>query len=407
MNYENSTRLRIGMNGVFAGKDFRVVGRVVMGVAVDGENYFWNEFNLKANTGENATLVFDESEGSAAWRLFTEFAPEYPMAAADAALKQVGDVLNLTGEDVSVTWVGSSRIYRVEGVPQKGLKVGEVDNYFNAELRGKMLVVSWAGRAVEFYEGITLSAQSVAQAFRLTSVGASSSRLPFSPGSESRLGGGDSSFGHTVFSAITQNILPIAVTGFFLFMIFRQNFSWQSAYEAPPVKKNSAASAPLTVGASGTFDGKNFRITAHAVVEIGGVSEIYERHEYELTDDLGLTALLVCGENPGAKEWTLYTPLAPLVPPTAAQSAAQKVGDTVNVDGVTATIRALFQSTIKQVDNAGPTAWHSGDVRFGYAASAERQSLLVRWDSRSISFMRGKSFQAKNFPDAFGNTGGR
>ena len=401
MNYENPTRLRIGMHGVFAGKDFRIVGRVVMGVEVDGENYLWNEFNLKAKTGETATLVFDESQGAASWRLFTEFEPEYPMTAADAVLKQVGDVLNLTGEDVSVTWVGSARIYRVEGIPQKGLKVGEVDNYFNAELHGKMLVVSWTGKEVECYQGITMSAPSVAQAFSLTGVGAASSRLPYSFGGERRLGGGRLSWDSEANSDFWSKVIFAVVVGFILFGFLWDNFSWQSAYEAPPVKRFSAASAPLTVGASGTFDGKNFRLTAHAVVEIGGVSEIYERHEYELTDDLGLTALLVCEEKSGAKDWTFYTPLTPLIPPNAPQSAAQKVGDTVNVDGVIATVRTLFQSTIKQVDNAAPTGWHTGDVRFGYAASAERQSLLVRWDNQSISLMRGKNVLPKDFTAIF------
>ena len=401
MNYENPTRLRIGMHGVFAGKDFRIVGRVVMGVEVDGENYLWNEFNLKAKTGESATLVFDESQGSASWRLFTEFEPEYPMTAADAVLKQVGDVLNLTGEDVSVTWVGSSRIYRIEGVPQKGLKVGEADNYFNAELHGKMLVVSWTGKEVECYQGITMSAQSVAKAFSLTGVGASSVRLPYSFNRETRLGGGSSSWDSKVTYTGLQSAWLALIAALFFISFCWNNFSWQSTYEAPPVKRFFATSAPLTVGATGTFDGKNFHLTAHAVVEIAGVSEIYDRHEYELTDDLGLTALLVCGEKPDAKEWTLFTPLAPLIPPTATQSAAQKVGDTVNVDGVIATVRALFQSTIKDVQNVAPTGWHTGDLRFGYAASSERQSLLVRWDKSGSSYHRGKNVSSKDFAAAF------
>lgn len=401
MNYENPTRLRIGMHGIFAGKDFRIVGRVVMGVEVDGENYFWNEFTLTAKTGENATLVFDESQGAEAWRLFIEFEPEYPMTAADAALKQVGDVLNLTGEDVKVTWVGSSRIYRIEGIPQKELKVGGLDNYFNAELPGKMFVVSWTSKDVEFYQGVTMSAPAVAQAFRLPGVGASSARLPYPFSRTARLGGGSSDDdSENTFSGI-KNIGTVLIVGFIFLMIFWQNFSWQSAYEAAPVKRISAALPPLTTGQSGVYDGKNFHITTHAIVEIGGVSEIYDRHEYELTDDLGLTALLVCGESPGAKDWTLFTPLTPLVPPTASQSAAQKVGDTVNVDGVIATVRALFQSTIKDVQNVAPTGWHTGDVRFGYFASSESQSLLVRWDKSGSSFLRGKTVSPKDFAAIF------
>ena len=37
MSFANPTRLRIGMHANFGGKDYRLVGRVVMGVTDDGE----------------------------------------------------------------------------------------------------------------------------------------------------------------------------------------------------------------------------------------------------------------------------------------------------------------------------------------------------------------------------------
>ena len=37
MSYENPTRLRIGQHGTFSGKDYRLVGRAVMGVDEDGQ----------------------------------------------------------------------------------------------------------------------------------------------------------------------------------------------------------------------------------------------------------------------------------------------------------------------------------------------------------------------------------
>src|ERR1017187_7685565 len=100
MSFENPTRLRIGMLGHFAGKDYRLVGRVVMGVTDDGETYYWNEFNLEAQDGTHADLVYGETERGGEWRLFTMFEPEYPMTAADAASKRGGGRLNLTGTDV-------------------------------------------------------------------------------------------------------------------------------------------------------------------------------------------------------------------------------------------------------------------------------------------------------------------
>jgi hypothetical protein len=54
MSFENPTSLRIGMTGTVAGKSYRVVGRVVMGVEEAGQTYYWNEFNLQADDGEFA-----------------------------------------------------------------------------------------------------------------------------------------------------------------------------------------------------------------------------------------------------------------------------------------------------------------------------------------------------------------
>ena len=128
MSYENPTQLRIGMHGDFAGKDFRLVGRSVLGVDIAGETYYWNEFNLEAKSGETATLVFEETETGGDWRLFTQFEPDFPLTAADAATKKVGDSLNLTGTDVRVTLVQRSRVYYVEAEAPEGETVGSIAN---------------------------------------------------------------------------------------------------------------------------------------------------------------------------------------------------------------------------------------------------------------------------------------
>ena len=167
MSFENPTRLRIGMHGNFAGKDYRLIGRVVMGVTDDGETYYWNEFNLAASDGTSADLVYEETERGGEWRLFTLFDPEYPMTAADAATKRVGDHLNLTGTDVRVTLLDTSRVYHIEGQAPEGVEVGDVANYFNAEAGGIMQVVSWTGEEVEFYNGVNLARGVVNSAFNL------------------------------------------------------------------------------------------------------------------------------------------------------------------------------------------------------------------------------------------------
>jgi hypothetical protein len=393
MSYENPTRLRIGMHGDFGGTDFRLIGRVVIGVMIDGEAYYWNEFNLQAKDNTVATLVFEGTEDGGEWRLFTDFTPEFPMDAADAATKRVGDELNLNGTNVRVTLVQSSRVYRIEGEPPEGVKVGSLANYFNAEAGDLVQVVSWTGDEVEYYNGFTLSRDAVEKAFD----------LPPAPPAKifSRLSDDNYSDSEN-YTSLSKFGLQIAALIVFLIIIFGSTFtSCSTTREASAVKKIFAAPLPLAIGVTGNWGGKKLNIIAHARVEIDEVGAIYERHEYILSDDDGNQSLLVCGEKPDAKDWIFFTPLAPLVPPTPAQAAAEKVGDLVNVDGVVATVDDLFQSTIESVDNVAITSWHGGDINFNYFASIGSDIVFARWNNTGIHFYRGETVSPKDFSAHF------
>jgi hypothetical protein len=388
MSYENPTRLRVGMHGDFAGRDFRLLGRVVMGVTVDGENYFWNEYNLQAATGETATLVYEETEQGGQWRLFTMFEPENPLTAAEAATKRIGDTLNLNGTEVTVTLVDSSMVYRIEGEPPEGLKVGDTANYFNATAGSTMQVVSWTGDEVEFYNGFTLSAIAVNQAFNLPQESSTPSRIFSRFSSDS-----DDSSGN--YLGMGKFLLNTAIIVILFIIVFGRGISCSNSYEAAAVKHVYAPlKLPLQVGTTGHWDGQYYRVSAHATVEIGQVGAIYERHEYELKDDADKVTVLVCGEKPGMQDWTLYTPVDPLDPPTAQESAAKKAGDPVNVAGVEVTINELFQYKVLNRDTVETSAWLPGEVQYGYAGKSPYGSLLVRWDTNGISFYHGKILPA-------------
>ncbi len=48
-----------------------------MGATIDGETYYWSEFNLRADDQTSATLVFEETDDGGDWKLFTDFTPEF------------------------------------------------------------------------------------------------------------------------------------------------------------------------------------------------------------------------------------------------------------------------------------------------------------------------------------------
>jgi hypothetical protein len=402
MSFENPTLLRIGMNGNFSGKDYRVAGRVVMGETEGGETYYWNEFNLESQDGSYADLVFEETERGGEWRLFTLFKPEYPMTAVDAATKRVGDRLNLTGEDVRVTLRSTSRVCHIEGQAPEGVEIGDVANYFNAEAGNDMQVVSWTGNEVEYYNGVNIPQSVVAAAFHVPRASNSSS---FSDSDSSWLGGNDEHY-----DSVAKFFLKAALVIFCFFIVFGRHFSCSTDYESSTlVKKVNAAAPPLTVGAPGKLLGWNYHISAHAIVEIAEVGARYERHEYQLLDDDGHPALLVCGWKPESDNWFLFTPVEPSMVLSSQQAGAKKLGDIVALDNLSAPVGELFQSTIRQLEpepSLSPGV-KKGNVYFGFTAQSPSALLLARWNAGGITFHRGKSLPAKDIIAAFNQPAGK
>jgi hypothetical protein len=397
MSLENPTHLRIGMHGIFAGKDYRVAGRVVMGETEGGETYYWNEFNLEANDGSYADLVYEETERGGEWRLFTMFEPEYPMTAADAATKRVGDHINLTGEDVHITLRSSSRVYHIEGQAPEGVEIGDVANYFNAQAGNDMQVVSWTGNEVEYYNGVTIPQSVVAVAFKMPR--ASDASRVGGDGDSSWLGGNNEHY-----DSVAKFFLKGAIVIFFFIIVFGRHFSCST--ESAPVKTVNAAAPPLTVGATGKLLGWNYHISARAAVEIAEMDARFERHEYQLLDDDGHPALLVCGWKPGSENWFLFTPVEPAMPLSSQQAGAKKLGDLVTLDNLSAPVGELFQSTIRQLEpDPSPSPWEKkGDVYYGFTAQSPSDLLLARWNAGTIIFHRGKSLPSKDVIAAFNHS---
>ncbi|MGA2245416.1 MAG: hypothetical protein ABSH48_10485 [Verrucomicrobiota bacterium] len=394
MSFENPTRLRLGMTANFGGKQYRLVGRSVLGENEEGETYYWNEFNLETDAGEEATLVFDETERSSQWRLFTLFDPEYPMTAEDAAGKRVGDRLNLTGHDVRVTFRGSSCVYHMEGKGPEGEGVGTAAEYFNAEAGSIMQVVSWTGEDVEYYDGASLSPGLVASAFKLPQdLGGTGGRI------FSSFSGSDSSSGN--YLSATKFVISAMVLVFALLVFGR--FSCSRSNEAGPVAKLPAPRRPLEVGAAGTLFDRKLRVTGHAVVDIAEVGSNWERHEYELTDDAGATALLVCGDKAEGADWVYFEPLVPMISLTAEEIAAKKVGDPVEIDGFSGKVNGIFLATFEQVDGDGVSGLKTGTVCYSLGGISEYRTLLARWNGSGIHFFRGRTLPAKKGLSCFAN----
>jgi hypothetical protein len=284
-----------------------------------------------------------------------------------------------------VRLVSKSRVYHIEGKAPEGVDLGDVAHYFNAVAGNTMIVVSWTGPEVEFYKGLDLSPTTVSAAFNVRLV--NFSRLFRAPGGSRQLSG------LVVVLVVALVLVIVMVFGYQAFMPSRR---------PPAIVRTGASASPLEVGKTGKLGGTRFQVQSHLLVEMAMVGRRFDRHEYVLSDEAGIKALLVRGSKPGAGDWWLFQPLQPVAPLSPQQAAAVRWGQTVNVDGTAAKVSELFQSTIRQVESPEASDLNPGDVFFGFTGRTQSAQLLVRWNASYVNFFQGRALLEKDVAAAFG-----
>jgi hypothetical protein len=385
MKLDNPTRVRIGMTGVFNGRTYRVKGRSVVGIVEGGVIYCWNEFNMVADDGGFATLVYEETQDGRHWRWFELFEPRTSITAEEAALKRADDLVVIDSVAMHVTRVDHSRVYHVEGEPPEGEHSGSVADYFNAEARGELFVVSWTGDEVEFYRGRNLSSGMVASAFNLR--GAELVKF--------NLAGGGRFLSPASLKAV---FIAAMVVG--LGVLIGQ--SYRSSVRPPATTHFAAPSTPLAVGSTGHLAAIDYRVVAHAVTQIAEVGSSFDRHEFRLQDEFGHPALLIYCSKPIAKDWTLFTPLQPDNPLTPPQAGNLRLGQIVNMGQESAPVTELFRERIVRVES--PENWpdvQDGAVFYGFTARTNADLFLVRWNTTTIELFQGRQLRLEEMKAAF------
>lgn len=384
MRHPNLTPIQIGMTGTFAGQSYRVAGRVVLSVDVDGETYYWNEFNLVAPDGREATLVHEQGERGAEWRLFTLIEPSPVLSRAEAEQKSAGDTIEFRGRQLPITLVDESRVCLIEGQAPEGVELGDVAHYFNAQSGNEMIVVSWTGEEVEFFRGVNVPAHGIKQAFGLSTV-------PI--GAVQALEGDHTPFLERYGSWMKGALgLIFGLAVFFSMGGVRCN---RPAAPAPP----KLAKAQFTIGQVGTVQSVRYRITGRAAVEIGHVGKRYFRHEYAIVDEEQKVSLLVQGTEKGDDQWLLLTPFTPEHPLQPRAAAASKLGQLLPLQKPGLTVTAMFHTRVQQVEGVSPTP--AGVPLYGLVARDGDKAVVVRWTESAITFYRVAVLPAKDVVGAF------
>lgn len=399
-DFSNPTALRLGATGTLNGWRVRVAGRAVMAVEIDGEDYYWNEFRLVDSSGNEATLVHEEGEAGPEWKLFRPFTPVRPMTAAEASFKGVGDKVNLDGTPVAVTLVDESRVVHLEGEAAEGVEVGDVARYFNADTGDRMLVASWTGDDIEFYEGLDVPTAALSQAFNLPALQPEVAPNDSSATSHLSAGGLRSDSGAKPAVSWMTKLVLAALGGITLF----SGYSCFSRKTAPATSASAPAFAPvvqLLNGAEGTLGAERFTVAALSAVEIARPGGRHARREYAIRGANGDRALLVNGLTGGSKEWHLLRPAAVPAGLMPVEAARKKKGEALPLDGRAFTIAEVFQA--KTLFTEPAAASPAGEpIEYGFIATEGADVLLVRWGETAVRCWRGSAVPEGSIEAAFG-----
>ncbi|MBI5688781.1 MAG: hypothetical protein HZC55_01695 [Verrucomicrobia bacterium] len=390
MSFDNPTALRIGARGALHGWSVTVVGRVVLGVELDGERYYWNEFNLVDAQGNSGTLVYEETEDGPEWKLFQAITPGRSLTAAEAARKRVGDTVDFGSGPLEITLVDRSRVYHIEGTPPEGVEIGDLADFLNADGGEHMYVASWTGAEIEFYEGRDLTEDAVSAAFGLSASGPTSgavSSFRDAAQSFSRSSGSDS--GSLVTKFVHGAVAVIALLAGNSFCSWRKG----AGSSSPTVvqKLQPAPALRLPIGARGELGRDTYTVAAQALVEIGRTRGRFERREYQLSSREGRPAFLVQGLSGGTRQWHLFEAVDSPATFTPFVAAAQRQGTMVQFGQAGATITELFLSQVRTVEGGAAGAGLPAGRQYGFVAASGADWWVARWSESGLTLQRGRA----------------
>jgi len=161
--HPNPTPLRIGMKGVFGGKEYQIIGRVVYSMVEEGKTYYWDEFQLLAADGDCLYLEYDEGQ----WKAMERFTPTHPIGPQEAFQLAEGSYLSLEGGLSTVTDIAAARVCHVQGETAYPVQASDELNYLDASTLNRFYTVEWTGDEIEFYRGRLLSEREVFHHFNL------------------------------------------------------------------------------------------------------------------------------------------------------------------------------------------------------------------------------------------------
>lgn len=164
---------------------------------------------------------------------------------------------------------------------------------------------------------------------------------------------------------------------------------------------------PVRVGMNATLRGRQFRVAGRVVMSMDDAGTTYYWNEFNLVSMDGIATTLVYEETEEGGQWRLFTFFEPQHPITAAQAAAQQVGDRIDLDGHLLRIELVDESRVCHIEGVAPEGVEVGDVAQYFNAGTGNDQIVASWTGDEIEFYRGEDLTTPEVAAAFGQPGAR
>ncbi len=159
--------------------------------------------------------------------------------------------------------------------------------------------------------------------------------------------------------------------------------------------------SPVSVGMSGVLNGATYRAVGRILMSMEEGGAVYYWNEFNLIGPDDKRALLV-HETTGGEQWRLFRLIEPEHPITAAEAAAKRVGDTINLTGDSLRISCVDESRVCEVEGEAPEGVEEGDVASYFNAESGNQMIVVSWTGGEVEVFRGVQLPGPAVGRAFG-----
>lgn len=158
---------------------------------------------------------------------------------------------------------------------------------------------------------------------------------------------------------------------------------------------------PVRIGMKGTFVGIPYRVVGRVVMGMEEEGETYYWQEFNLVNDDGRCATLVCEETEEGCDWKLFTLFEPQNPISVAEARTKRLGQLVNLHGDPLPITLVDESRVHFIEGQAPEGVEVGDVANYFNAERGEWMLVVSWTGEEIEVYRGMTLPDGTVKNAF------